>query len=331
MSVALLACLCVALADPPAPKVDEAAARLSVLPNDPGTLAFLVENDVLFTLDRHYSSGVNVLYTTSRAGTPRWMRRLGRLFANDGEVHATFGGGHNIYTPRSIILKTLDDRDRPFAGFLYAIAGVQAITPRHADDLTLTLGLIGPAALGPQVQKVIHAALGPTPRRWDTQLSNEGAAVLSYQHTWRVPLGIFGDLATEIFPHVSAAAGNIYTYAGAGFSIRFGDNMPLDYGPSRVLPGIQGNGVFTQTHPFGWYYFIGGEVRGVARNIFLDGNTWADSRSVLKEPIVVDGQFGYALVWRNTRLTVTHVIRSKEFERQAKPDFFASLALALHM
>lgn len=339
MSVMALV-LAIALAEPPLNddakvRANAAAAaasyRLSTIDDDPGTFTALVENDVIFALDRHYSSGVNGIYTVSRAGTPNFMHAMGRWFASDGEVHATFGGGHNIYTPRSIILRNLDDRDRPYAGFLYGRAGVQTITPKHFDDLTLTLGVIGPAALGEQVQKAMHAAIGPTPARWDSQLRNEPAMILSYQHIWRFPLGMFTDLDTEIFPHIGAAVGNIYTYGALGFSIRFGDRMPLDYGPSRVLPAIQGSGAFTQTNNWGWYYFIGGEIRSVARNIFLDGNTWQSSRRVPSNPFVGDIQFGWAVCWRNTRLSITHVMRSKEFEKQAKPDFFGSLDLSIHM
>ena len=334
MSVAVLACSLVALAGPPDTSAAAAAAasyRLSRPDDDRGTFSLLIENDVLFALDRHYSSGVNGLWTTSRAGTPNFMHAIGRWFATDGEVRATFGGGHNIYTPRSIILQNLGDRDRPFAAFLYATAGIQTVTPEHFDDLTLTLGIIGPAALGRQVQRVIHVAIGPTPRRWDTQLPNEGAAILSYQHVWRYHLGTFGGLFTEVFPHIGVALGNVYDYTAAGFTIRFGDNMPLDYGPRRVLPGIQGNGVFTQTNDFGWYYFLGGEARSVIRNIFIDGSTFRESRGVERNPIVVDAQFGWALVWKNTRVAMTHVLRTKEFERQIKPDFFGSLDLSFRL
>ncbi len=341
MLVAVVVCSLLALdgpsREPPAPSLSGPAAaaasyRLSRPDDDRGTLTILVENDVVFALDRHYSSGVDGLYTTSRAGTPNFMRAIGRLFSpSEGEVRATFGGGHNIYTPRSIILQNLDARDRPFAAFLYAIAGIQTVTPKHFDDLSLTLGVIGPAALGRQVQRVIHMAIGPTPRRWDTQLPNEPAAILSYQHAWRYHMGEFGGLTTEIFPHIGAALGNVYAYTAAGLTIRFGDHMPMDYGPRRVLPGIQGNGVFEQTSNFGWYYFIGGEVRSVFHNVFIDGSTWRDSRSVERVPWVVDAQFGYAFVWKNTRITMTHVLRTKEFELQAKPDFFGSLDLSFKL
>ncbi len=318
---------------PRAPRfyVEDYVNDLAKLPPDPGTFQALIENDVIFTIDRHYSSGVNGLYTTSAGGTPGWMKSVGHLFADDGEVHATFGGGHNIYTPRSIIIQNLDDRDRPYAGFLYGIAGVQTITPRHFDDLTLTAGVTGPIALGKQVQEIIHAAIGPTPLRWDTQLKNEPVGVRRTSICGGCSLVHYRGLAPSLYPHVGATLGTVYTYLAQGLSIRFGNHMPLDYGPSRVLPAIQGSGVFRQVNDFGWYFFAGGELREIARNIWLDGNTFVDSRRVPKLPVVGDLQFGWALVWPGFRVSMTHVLRSKEFEKQVKPDLFGSLDLAWHI
>ncbi len=304
---------------------------LSVAPPDPWTFTGLVENDVIFAIDRHYSSGVSGIFTTSRAGTPGFMRAIGQGFAADGEIHATFAFAHNIYTPRSIINNHLDERDRPYAAMLYATAGIEALTATHYDNLALSLGTIGPSALGQPIQRFIHAAVGPTPRRWDSQLKNEPAFFVAYTHKWRKPLGTLAGLDVDWTPHVDAVAGNVFDYAGAGMTFRFGGHMPLDYGPARVLPAIQGSTTFVQSSNWGWYVFAGSEVRGVLRNIFLDGNTWVASRDVPKNHVVVDVQLGWAICWRNTRLSVTHVIRTKEFEAQADPDLFGSLDLSLHL
>jgi Uncharacterized protein conserved in bacteria (DUF2219) len=39
---------------------------------------------------------------------------------------------------------------------------------------------------------------------------------------------------------------------------------------------------------FGWNFFVGTQGRAVAWNIFLDDNTFQNSRSVVKEPVVAD-------------------------------------------
>lgn len=68
---------------------------------------------------------------------------------------------------------------------------------------------------------------------------------------------------------------------------------------------------------------------GHARNIFLDGNTFRDSRSVDKEPLVGDLQFGIAVTWRNVRLSYTHVLRTREFKTQGEADDFGAFSLSV--
>lgn len=63
--------------------------------------------------------------------------------------------------------------------------------------------------------------------------------------------------------------------------------------------------------------FVGIDGRAVARNIFLDINTFRDSRSVDKDPLVGDLQFGIAVTWKNVRPGCTHVLRTREFESRS--------------
>jgi len=121
----------------------------------------------------------------------------------------------------------------------------------------------------------------------------------------------------------------VFTYANAGMMLRLGQRLPLDYGPPRIQPSLPGSGFFVPQDGFGWYLFAGVEGRAVARNIFLDGNTFRDSRSVDKEPLVGDLQFGIALTWRNVRLSYTHVLRTREFETQDEADNFGAFSLSV--
>ena len=75
--------------------------------------------------------------------------------------------------------------------------------------------------------------------------------------------------------------------------------------------------------------FVGVDGRAIARNIFLDGNTWRDSRSVDKEPLVGDLQWGLAVTWKGARLTYTHVRRTREFETQGPSSDFGAFALSV--
>jgi hypothetical protein len=134
----------------------------------------------------------------------------------------------------------------------------------------------------------------------------------------------------DFTPHIGGALGNVYTYANAGVTIRYGKRLPNDYGPPRIQPGLPGSGVFSPVSGFDWYVFAGIDGRAVARNIFLDGNTFRDSRSVDKEPLIGDLQFGLVLYWPVMRLSYTHVLRTREFQtQQSSKDYFGSLSMSV--
>jgi hypothetical protein len=71
------------------------------------------------------------------------------------------------------------------------------------------------------------------------------------------------------------------------------------------------------------------EERAIARNIFLDGNTFKNSRSVKKEPFITDLQWGFVLTWHDYRLSLTDVFRTPEYEGQKSRDHFGSICLSM--
>lgn len=298
-----------------------------------GILSLVVENDSFYNADRNYTNGITLLWVSTRE-TPAWMVRVARLlpwFPQDAQVRHGYAIGQNMYTPDDITLADPPLDDRPYAGWLYGTIGLGIETGRQLDQLWLTLGMVGPASLAEQSQKLIHDITGSDePKGWDHQLKNEPGIVLTYQRSWRglAHMSQVG-LDLDLTPHLGAALGNVYTYANAGLTVRLGQSLRLDYGPPRIQPSLPGSGFFVPTTSFAWYLFAGVEGRAVARNIFLDGNSFQDSRSVDKEPLVGDLQWGITAMWRGIRLSYTHVLRTKEFESQDKHDQFGSFSISM--
>jgi hypothetical protein len=140
------------------------------------------------------------------------------------------------------------------------------------------------------------------------------------------PLGLQADLV----PHIGLALGNIHTYGAGVLTIRLGDDLRGDYGARRIRPSLPGSYFFVQRESgFGWYLFAGFEGCAVARNIFLDGNTFGDSHSVKKKYFVRGLQGGVAFILGSTWLTFTHVYRTKKFENQRRADRYAGLSLSV--
>jgi hypothetical protein len=236
-----------------------------------------------------------------------------------------------MYTPRDISLPDPPLDDRPYAGWLYATIGLGIDSPRQTDIVALTVGVVGPASLAEQSQKVIHRITGSAePRGWDTQLRNEPGIELAYQRRWRdVAKGNFAGFEYDVTPHAGGALGNVYTYANAGFTVRYGKRLTSDLGPMRIRPSPPGSGFFVPADTFSWYVFVGVDGRAVAHNVFLDGNTWRESRSVDKETLAGDLQWGAAVTWKGIRATYTHVRRTREFETQGPSSDFGAFAVSV--
>jgi hypothetical protein len=83
------------------------------------------------------------------------------------------------------------------------------------------------------------------------------------------------------------------------------------------------------TDRWGWYLFAGVDGRIVGRDIFLDGNTFQDSRSVDKKRLVGDASLGAALLFPWGRLSYVHTFRSEEFDGQDSFAEFGSVNLSV--
>lgn len=300
-----------------------------------GTLSFILENDVFCREDRHYTNGLKVNWVPGRdASPPEWAVKAARLapwFPEQGEIRHGYAFGQSAFTPSDIEIADPPLEERPYAGWLYGAIAVGVESEKQLDLFELSIGMVGPAALAEQGHKLIHRAVGvDEPQGWDTQLGNEPGIVLAYQRSWRgFATSVLSGTQLDLTPHAGAALGNVFTYANAGVTVRYGKRLPGDYGPPRIQPAIPAFGDYSPASDFGWFLFAGIEGRAVARNIFLDGNTFRDSRSVDKEPLVGDFQFGFALDWPTVRFSYTHVVRTREFRTQNEIDQFGSLNVSL--
>lgn len=288
--------------------------------SDTGTLSIVVENDI-FHSDQYYTNGVRFSWLSKPGKKSEWARNAAHLFPFfpvEATVQANYAIGQNMYTPKDIKLANPPEDDRPYAGWVYGSVGLIAETGQWLDQLELTVGMVGSASLAEHTQSNVHKVIGSDdPKGWDNQLKNEPGIILMYQRSWRsVVAGSLFTIPFDVTPHAGGALGNVLTYANSGFVVRYGNKLPQDYGPPRIQPSLPGSGYFIQQKGIGWYFFAGLEGRIVVRNIFLDGNTFNDSRSVDKEPLVGDLEMGIALTVESIRLSYTRVVRTREFEGQ---------------
>ena len=301
-------------------------------------ISLSVENDVLGGgTDQFYTSGVRLTWFNVSTPVPPVIDEMADMvptFDLNESTSTFFTLGQNIYTPEDIKIQSNQDNDRPWAGFLYGSVGLATLENNHIDELEFTLGVVGPEALGEQAQKLIHTHLtdSPTPRGWRNQLNFEPGVILSAGRRWpRFFYEETGGFRFAAEPNVNVSLGNIYTYAGGGFSVSMSpDDGALRDKPPRVRPAMPGSGFFeTPENGFGWVVVAGVDGRAVARDIFLDGNTFEDSHSVDKKHFVADASAGIAFTLDRYRLSYSINARNKEFDGQDEPAVFGSVTLGL--
>lgn len=286
--------------------------------------------------DNNYTNGVRLSYHNAALDIPQWARELGEIYPGfriNDTTAVTYSIGQNLYTPSDITRSVPDPQDRPYAGWLYGSVGLSTVTDDHEDQIELSLGVVGPWALGKQTQNFVHNHVftsSDDPQGWDYQLDNEPGLILSwsreYPDLWSTDLN--EQLYVSLAPSVGTSLGNVYTLAQAGIGFRIAPYAEryADL-PARVRPSVPGTGYFPAPTK-GWSWGLFGNVTGyaVGRNIFLDGNTWEDSPSVDKKPFVYDATIGLDLILGNNRLSYSLVQRSKEFDGQDDDSVFGSLS-----
>ncbi len=290
-------------------------------------LGLRLTNDI-GTLHEDYTHGTELWMSQPAAEAPGWLEGLAgtwlftALAAPLGTVDASpelrTHIAHTIYTPVDLEITTLQPRDRPYAGWLHAGLSVERTEldpdPERRHDrrtaIELDLGIVGPSALGEPIQKSWHDFWELQDiNGWDHQLRDEPVLLLARRDDWRLGRTYVGDgREADAMAHLDWQAGNLRTGLEAGASLRLGSELPRDFGMrSAARSGAAGGGA---------HLFVDADLRLVAHDIFVDGNTWKDSHAREHESVVGQLALGFSLPLGPVRLRLSRTMRDEEFEGQ---------------
>ena len=245
--------------------------------------------------------------------------------------------GQTIFTPNRYHDVPPDPRDRPFAGYFFTGGSLlQDTNGTMLENLELLGGTIGPHSLAKEAQITFHDLAGfnnaNLNQTYKYQLRNEPGFMLTYERKWRIWQASFLGIQADFIPEAGITAGNVMTYGAVGATFRVGQNLNVDYGIAQIRPALSGTSWFDasrMTQDFGWYLFAGVEGRAVVHNIFLDGNSVATSRSVVRNVLVGDFSVGASIFYRDwVKLDAHFTERSKEFTTQGSWDHFGGANLS---
>jgi hypothetical protein len=250
-----------------------------------------VDNDVVFSTDRWYTSGL----------------RLARV--KDG---VEWGLVQEIYTPEAKRWHP-GVSDRVPVGRLLLSAARHDVTPQVFQTIELMAGVRGPAAGGRRSTEVIHHLIPAPFVDWAREPANEFDGTLAAVRSQRVgPVRV----------HYGAQLGTQVTFAHAGVEARVGNVQSvgrlLRFAATPELARAEG-----------WSAYAGGGLRGVARNKLLAGNYDAGAPPLSRERAVTRLAAGVAWTgsWGAAPFDVAQ--DSREFAGQRAPLRFGSLALHL--
>ncbi len=315
-------------------------------PRSGGTLSLYVENDSVGGTDHNYTSGLKIGWSSpdlskfsDTAVARPFLPALEALPAINGPAYQknlVLALGQNIYTPDDTQAIQPIPTDRPYAGWLYMGVGLVWKTATVRNSVVFDIGVVGPWSLAKETQRLAHDVLQQDhPLGWDNQLHNELGVVGTYERTWRWPKHERrSGLDWELLPHAGFALGNVATYANLGAELRFGLNLPDDFGSSAIntsaVTSTPVDGAMAAGRPradLGIHVFGRVDGRAVGHDIFIDGNTFGDSPSVGHQVFVADLSTGVAINYKDTSLAYAFVHRTREFPGQISAQIFGTISL----
>lgn len=176
--------------------------------------SFVNDNDLFVSKvkDRYYTNG---MFFTFRNLAKNENEKLEKKIYEWQLVHL-------MYTPNKPTVIDVDEHDRPFASYLYASFGINKVyKSQQILNTSLQLGVIGPAALGENLQNFIHDIYGfDRPLGWKYQIRN--AIGLNFSGYYAKSLSVDKRNLTDINFISSLRFGTVFTDASAGFYGRIG-------------------------------------------------------------------------------------------------------------
>lgn len=310
----------------------------------PPTVNFRLDNDLFGGQDQGYSNGAqlslvspNLEDYTNDPCLPATARRLNQFLgwlapskAEQKNMMVTFAQG--IFTPKERSQRDLIKNDRPYTGILLVGFGYNARNGYELATTQLKLGIVGSAALGEQAQNTVHKIIGAEKfDGWDNQLRNEPLILLQRERMWRTQGNSDGPWEWDAIGHYGGAIGNLATFANTGYELRWGHRLPNDFGSTPLRPAGENTAPRedqTTTPSWRYHLFLTTDLRWVLRDITFDGNTWKDSHSVDKKPVVAHVGYGLAVMKGRWKFAFSRYHQTREFKGQEESPVFGSFTIS---
>jgi lipid A 3-O-deacylase len=278
--------------------------------------------------DWDYTSGVDL--SMELAGGPLWARALAPRAAHCTGVEpadsacaaTTLAFGQKIFTPR-VDNSSPVPGERAYAGWLYLSAAAHLQTAARQRTVAVEVGVTGPPSLAEAVHAGWHQVAGfHAPEGWDGQLRFEPGLVARYdERRLLADVRAGGVRLATLAPAWGADVGNVHTGAHAEVALRTGYAVPHPWSAAadRGAP------------PTGIYGIA--RVRGdaVARDLFLDGNTFGGGPRVSRRPLQWEYELGVGARCLGVTLEYRAITQSRQYATQRTPHAWATFEITYRL
>lgn len=289
-------------------------------------LSIITENDNYnFTLkDRYYSNGFFIRFN--------WLAKQKLNERVLKTIHRTEAGQmifNSYYNRRSsdTVRKTMD---RPFAGWLYASYGQTKIfSNRDVLQFDAVFGVVGPAALGKQIQKAYHKFINLyNIYGWEYQLLNEVGINASVQYYRSL---IKNDQHFSLHAVGKAMLGNTFTNASAGLLLKAGNKEREEH--TSYWSGRLGEPHEKSNHHTEAFVFLEPVLMAQAYNATVQGGLFRSNKGPYVSPLnpfIYIIKTGAVISGRKASFTITYTFKQKEATSMIKKmEVFGAFGIAL--
>jgi len=270
-------------------------------------LAVTIDNDILLGNDNGYTNGIYFSWfkvnDQNESAKPDWLTAPLSWSVNIESAKNTlqvYSLGQIMVTPEDITIENPPINDLPYSGTLLFNSTFITMEDSHADSIGTVIGIVGPSSGAENTQKWVHDLVGADePQGWDTQLEDELVFQFSRARLWKT--WSRSDDRMDLLVLAEAGLGTLSSYVASAMLFRFGNDLSRTFATPLLINTRSANPAAING---AWYLFTGVRFEYVFNAIYIDGNTYRDSRSIDYDQSQIGLTAGLAYSWENTSITV---------------------------
>jgi len=280
-------------------------------------IGLLIDND-LFTStvnDQYYTNGIEIFYRFLNANEN----------TNINKKITEFKFGQYIFNPHTVEAKRVSKQDRPFAGYLFAEAGIHKFYQSQSVlKISAQLGVVGPSSGAEGFQKMFHKAFGyKDVEGWDYQIHD----ALAVQGKLFYSKKMFASKRNEnVDLHFKGEAnfGTVLNGVTTGPLARFSLKKLLPVYDSNLYGAALNSDKEKYKEQREFYFYVNPNVNVQVYDATIQGSMFNDESPVTFDlrPVRFYGEAGFKYRKNHWNLHYLFVYRSKEIENARNEGYF---------